>query len=80
MEKLYAIKRKNGTIIPDSCSNSVRDSWLYACEVEFAGEWDDANAEQGMRLTGPAVSHAECGESLGYRCVDVEIVEKGAAE
>jgi len=70
MDKLYAIQRADGTIMPDAISGTRKMAWLYAAEWE---NFDDYRNE--VTLTND-----EIGESLGYRCVEVEVVKAREGE
>lgn len=69
MEKLYAIKRPDGTIIIESITYTAKEAWFLAGDHKLTGH----DLDHGMT----DITAADVAEPLGYRCVEVEVVKAG---
>jgi len=69
--KWYAIKGSDGEIIPYTLMDAKKWAWWRLYTSTQAMQHDAGESDGAIKNRG---------ERLGYRCVEVEIVEKGAAE
>lgn len=69
MDKLYAIQRPNGEIILESITYTAKEAWFLAGDHKLTGH----DLDHGMT----DMTAADVAEPLGYRCVEVEVVQAG---